>query len=188
MLISDLDAVNSVLRELGEQPLTTLDTSYPTADLAKTALNTARLELLQKGWWFNTIQNYSVTPNDQGLYATPENTLEFTPNDSNYVWSGQYIMDSTGNVNLYNQNQSIKGTLRFNIKLQALPWTAQQLVVTTAASKVYVSDFGPDTKYQELAMRIRELTTILSSQHIRAKRPNMLQRPEVARYYMSLRT
>lgn len=187
MLISDLDAVNGVLQELGEQPLLSLDTNYPTADLAKKALATAKLEFLQRGWWFNTIENFSIAPNSNGQFLTPDHTLEFIPDSPQFIWSGQYIMDHSGNVNLTNVTK-VTGKLKFTLKSQALPWTAQQIIMLLAASKVYVSDFGPDSKYQEIMLRLRELTNVLSAQHIRAKRPNMAQRPEVARYYSSLRT
>lgn len=187
MLISDLDAVNGVLRELGEQPLTSLDTNYPTADLAKSSLVTARYELLQKGWWFNTAINFAIPTDGAGHMPVPTTTLEFIPNDPSYVWSGGYLMTQEGN-STFPVGTIARGTLKFDLPMSGLPWAAQQLVVLMAAAKIYAEDFGPDSKYQEILMRTQELTVLLSAQHVRAKRPNMRQRPAVQEYYRSLFT
>lgn len=187
MLISDLDAVNGVLRELGEQPLTTLDSSYPTIDAAQAALNQARLELLERGWWFNTIQDYTISLDNEGKAKVPDNTLEFIPSDMKYLWSGQYIMTSDGNVT-FDGSETIKGTLKFDMPLAGLPYVGQQLVVLNGAIKVYVGDFGPDSKYQEMMLRARDLYNVLAAQHVRAKHPTMRKRPAVQEYYRSLFT
>lgn len=187
MVISDLEAVNGVLRELGEQPLTTLDSSYPTADLAQVSLNTARLELLQRGWWFNTITGFKITPDGEGKAKVPDNALEFIPDDPSILWSGTYLMKGNGD-SYFSPDRSISGTLKFSQPLQALPYAAQELIVLMAASKVYTSDFGPDSKYQEIMLRSRDLFNVLSAQHIRAKRPSMRNRPAVRAYYNSLLT
>lgn len=187
MLISELDAVNGVLRELGEQPLTSTDTSYPTADLAKTALQTARIEFLQRGWWFNTVINYTVKANDAGQLALPDNVLEFIPDNPQLIWAGTYIMDVTGGVTFPAGTQA-KGTMKFDVAFKGMPWSAQELITLLAASKVYVSDFGPDSKYQEIVLRMKDLNATLAAQHARAKRPSMAKRPAVQRYYNSLFT
>lgn len=187
MLITDLEAVNGVLRELGEQPLTSTDTSYPTVELAQTALKTARLELLQKGWWFNSAVNFSVTVSSDGKLALPDNVLEFIPDNPNYIWAGKYIMDKNGGAT-FTSDTVVKGSIKFDLTLQNMPYSAQEWIVLAAASKVYVADFGPDSKYQEIQLRIRELFNTLSAQHVRAKRPTMRNRPAVQQYYRSLFT
>lgn len=186
MFITDLEAVNGVLRELGEQPLDSLGTDYPTEDLAKVNLVTARRELLTHGWWFNTVIKFTIKADANGRLKVPDNTLEFIPDNPTLIWSGAYLMSNTGETALGGSHPTVQGKLKFDLEFNALPYTVQQAVVLAAAASVYASDFGPDQKYQEIRLRLQACLTLIANQHLRSVKPSIKSTPSMQRYYRSL--
>ena len=185
MLMTELEAANFVLRELGEQPISSLDDQLPTLDIVTPALTRTRRDLLAEGWWFNTFYGYKISPNSDSNIVVPDDTLTFVPDCPEYLWSGSYVRQSNGSLIF---DTAVTGTRYADIEFTQLPYFAQEFVVTYAAAQVYTQDFGVDQKYQELMQRAKNARDQLGREHTRARRANVRDRPIVRRLYRDLYT
>lgn len=183
MFVTDLAAVNAVLRELGEQPVVSLDAQLPTLDIVRPALESARLDLLGQQWWFNTYTNFRISPDEDKRIEVPADTLVFTPKDRELRWSGRYVRKADGSLTF---DAPVVGTRVADLPFLELPYYATQFVIYTAAAQVYSQDFGVDSKYNEIATKARTALQLLGMEHTRAVRGSIRDRPAIRRYYMDL--
>ena len=70
----ELDAVNLTLEALGESRVIDVNTSNPSAGLARSALERNRRGLLSTGYWFNAVER-EITPTADGFIKVPWNQL-----------------------------------------------------------------------------------------------------------------
>ena len=181
-----LDAVNTVLRSLGENPVAALDVRYPTMNLVLPALDTARIELLTEGWWFNTRYNISLEPDTLGVVTVPADTLSFCPDDSSITFEGsRFVNKDTGAPVV---SQSVAGVLVSDLTFEACPSSAQYAIAHSAAYSVYVADNGIDNTAQDIQRKIAGFYRTLSADHVRAQKVSSYQRPNVRRWLRNLRS
>lgn len=181
-----LDAVNIILRNLGENPLPGLDVQYPTLNLALPALEDARIEVLTEGWWFNTRECITLLPDLSGNITLPARTLVFYPDDPDIIYEGtRLISNTTGDVIT---DKPVTGRLVTDLDFEELPDTAQRVIAYTAAYNTYVVDNGVDTSAQTLQQTRNGFAITLASQHIRARKFSSKQKATVRRYRANLST
>lgn len=183
MFVTELAAVNAVLRELGEQPVVSLDAQLPTLDTVRPALESARLDLLGNPWWFNTFEGFRISPDENKRIEVPADTLAFVPDDRRLKWSGRYVRQADGSLLFDN---AVTGTRIVDLDFLELPYYATQFIIYTAAAAVYSKDFSVDNTYQEIASKARAALQLLGKEHTVALRANVRDRPIVRRYYMDL--
>ena len=70
-----LAAVNTIISNIGQAPVTALDTGNPLVEMAEQILDEITRATLAEGWEVNTERNYSFTPNDAGNIVIPLNVL-----------------------------------------------------------------------------------------------------------------
>ena len=73
--LDKLAAVNILLSNIGQAPLTSLNTSNPLSSLAEGMINEVSHSLQSEGWVFNTEQDYPFTPNNSKFIEIPDNVL-----------------------------------------------------------------------------------------------------------------
>ena len=73
--LDKLAAVNIILSNIGQAPLTSLNTSNPLSSLAEGMINEVSHSLQSEGWVFNTEQDYPFTPNNNKFIEIPDNVL-----------------------------------------------------------------------------------------------------------------
>ena len=73
--LDKLAAVNIILSNIGQAPLTSLNTSTPLSSLAEGMINEVSHSLQSEGWVFNTEQDYPFTPNNSKFIEIPDNVL-----------------------------------------------------------------------------------------------------------------
>lgn len=77
---TELDAVNVMLRTIGEIPLSTLEgIAFTDAADAQATLLAVSRETQQVGWYFNRDENYEFTPASDGQVELPPNVLSIRP-------------------------------------------------------------------------------------------------------------
>lgn len=79
--MDELEAVNALLASIGQSPVSTLASSAAIGDvgLALQFLRSVTRSVQLHGWDFNTDENYTLTPDDQGLIRVPEGVLKIKP-------------------------------------------------------------------------------------------------------------
>ena len=177
-----INAVNTVLRELGEPPVASTDEQYPTLDLVLPAFDSQRVALLSEMWWFNTFQDYSVQVDGGGLSPTPVNTLQFYPDRPGYIWTGTHIKTPQGE----NPGQVVKGRLVVDIDFDDIPLAAQDVITFAVAVQIYSEDVGGDDVLQGILSRRAEAFARLTGQHTRQMKVSSLRRKPLHRWRTAL--
>lgn len=185
MLKTELDVLNFVLRRLGEPPINSVDTQYPTLDLIRPAVEYALTSILQEGWWFNTVERYAAAPTNDGTVTLPSDTLAFYPEEDRWVWVGDSIVGPGGDPNV---GTVVYGRRVYSRDLYSLPQAARQAVALAAAMQVYGEDIGIDDIYNGIAMQYATAYSELSAQHTRQRKQSVMTKPQVLRWRRHLRS
>ena len=73
--LTKLAAVNIILSNIGQAPLTSLTTSNPLSSLAEGMIDEVSHALQSEGWVFNKEKNYPFTPDNNKFIKIPTNVL-----------------------------------------------------------------------------------------------------------------
>ena len=95
---SKLDSVNIIISNIGQAPVTALDTGNPLTETAELVLNEISRTVQAAGWYFNTEYSYPLTPdiNNEVLIPTNVLSMDFTPySDINVVQRGGKLYNRT---------------------------------------------------------------------------------------------
>jgi hypothetical protein len=179
-----LDALNYVLRRLGEQPVTGLDVEYPTVTIALPAIEEARIDLLMEEWYFNKFELRYLQPDSTGRVEVPEDVLQVYPTDPKYVGAGRFVRHAETGEHV---DVPVQCTVILDIPFEELPKQAQNLIRMRAAYVVYVQDFGEDETSRSLEEEIGSAFTLLSAQHTRSRQYNTRHKRMWQRYARRLR-
>ena len=186
MLNTELEVINTILRKLGEPPVSSVDVQYPTLDLVRPALREARQSLLIEGWWFNTFEDVVLTPQPDGRIVVPGDTLMFYPDSpEQYTYTGQAICRANGDPFV---GANVTGRRVVDQDFFTLPTSARYTVTYFAAAQVYAQDIGVDDVYQDLVRLYMASYQELSAQHTRSRKHNTRRKLQVARWRSLLRT
>lgn len=75
MSLTKLEAVNQILRAIGEQPVSSRASGLDDAESAEAVLDDTSAEVQAKGWHCNTDYNYKLTPNSSNRIPVPATAL-----------------------------------------------------------------------------------------------------------------
>jgi hypothetical protein len=95
---SKLDSVNIIISNIGQAPVTALDTGNPLTETAELILDEISRTVQAAGWYFNTEYSYPLTPDVNDEILIPPNVLsmDFTPySDVNVVQRGGKLYNRT---------------------------------------------------------------------------------------------
>lgn len=181
MQLTTLDAVNIVLRRLGETPVTSVDETYPTLAQILPALDEARRTILGEGWWFNTYDSFTASANISGEVILPDDTLRFYPDDvEKFTWSGTYVrLADTGSKIV---GEDVPGRVVLDIPFEQLPEVIRYLITYRCAYDTYVSDFGPDNTAQVIAAEMQQYYGEASATHTRQRKLSLRTRTPASRW------
>jgi hypothetical protein len=184
-MMNTLEAVNLVLRKMGEVPVTSVDEQYPTLSIILPSLEETRHAILAEGWWFNTYEGIRYTPDDDGLIAVPESVLMFYPDDpTKYTFSGASIVQAaTGSPVI---TEVVTGRTIIDIEYEKLPQNAQKVIAFKAAVDTYVNDFGPDKTSDSIGADFAYWYGDLSSTHTRQRKSTSRTKRQYLRWRQAL--
>lgn len=186
MITTQLDAVNLVLRKLGEPPIITLDTQYPTLDLIFPALDEARIDLLLEGWWFNTFAPVMLMPGENSEVPVPPDTLVFYPDEpEKYLFAGSRIVRLDGSPLV---GVPVRGSRIVDAQFEQLPTAARTCVAYNAALNVYGADVGMDSIFEGIRDSYMLAYRELSRTHTRQRQYSMRRKRQYLRWKSMLRS
>lgn len=164
----EIDAVNVTLEALGESRIVDLNTSNPSAGLARSALERKRAAALSTGWWFNTIHR-TVQPGAGGQIKVPWAQLALYGTDGHkYGERDGVLYDLIEQTKVFTQQVELRVII--DIAFADLPeYMAQWLAYETAA-EVYMNDLGADSNYQGLFSESQRLYSLVYREHLRNMR------------------
>ena len=137
--ISELDAVNSVLANIGQSPVNDLTENSVDIGLAVRHLSSVSRELQMRGWSFNTDSEYVLSPNPDNKIDITDDMLAVDLDKVNYpefdvVIRGSFL------YNRYNRSYTFTADLKADITWllawQDLPPHAQNYIVVTSGIRL----------------------------------------------------
>lgn len=144
------DVLNHCLNVLGEDPVTSFDSSHPSAIAARVEIDKVNRQVQTKGYWFNKEYNLKLNPDSNGQVIIPSDTLSIEP-------LGVHANLVRRNGKLYdpiNHTYIIEGTvtvdLTIELQIDDLPEPAAQYVQDRAAYHLYLNEDGDEGKLRRL--------------------------------------
>lgn len=162
----EIDAVNVTLEALGESRIVDINTSNPSAGLARAALNRTRRGMLSTGWWFNTIfRDITPTPNP-GQIKIPWNQLSMYSLDGfKYGERDGVLYDLIEQTKVFTDTVRLKVVI--DIDFEDLPEHMAMWVAYETAAQVYLNDLGADNNYQNLMREAAGYESLTMREHLR---------------------
>lgn len=166
--MTKLDAVNEILASIGEDPVNSLASGLPDAELAEGFLNKANRSIQLVGWHCNTLNDYELAKNASNQIVVPDNTLKCDtvnprgPRKNNRPKPHSYInatmrrsgddtawlmWDGDNNTELWTQETTLTVDIVQFIEFANLTPALQIYVWTTAAHRFQKSVMGSNALF-----------------------------------------
>lgn len=137
--ISELDAVNSVLANIGQSPVNSLTENSVDIGLAVRHLSNVSREVQMRGWSFNTDCDYTLSPTPEDKIAISSDILAV---DVDKVDNPEFDVVIRGSF-LYNRfersytfSSDLKADVTWLLEWDELPPHAQNYITVTAAIRM----------------------------------------------------
>lgn len=146
--MTELDAVNKMLRACGEQPVNSLEaTGVLEAEMARDCLQDASRDVQNEGWHFNTEQRVSLSPDRDGYIVLPANCLrvDTAGYDAgiNVVQRGERLYDVVNHTFVFKTKLTVD-MISF-LDWQDLPQSARNYIAIVAARRFIAACPGSPT-------------------------------------------
>ena len=144
---TELQAVNIMLGLIGEQAVSTLESTYTEALLARTELHNTSRAVQKKGYQCNSEDNYELTPTVDGYYMVPANCLKINPSEVglDVAWRGDKLYDRYEHTLVFTTT-SMDVDLVFFLPFTDLPEALRWYITVRAARRFAEDTIGsPDT-------------------------------------------
>jgi len=179
---SELEAVNRILRTIGESPVMSLDvTGLLDAENAKSDLHEANRECQTEGWHWNTEVEYPFAPDAEGLIRVPRNCLEIELAETERgSWDlvERYYQGSRVMYDRANHTYTFDRTIRFDwtqfLPFDELPQAARQYITVLAALKFQNRDLMSDTVESYTEADLGRARAMLEAADNRTGNPNIV--------------
>jgi len=140
-----LEAVNMLLEGIMESPVNSVDGSgLQEADLASVMIDRVSREVQKKGWHWNTLINYTITPDTDGNIILPSATLgvdTMGPScNLDLVQRGSKLYDRENNT--FEIGKTVTTELVLNLPYDELPENARWFIAVRATRKFQQKQLG----------------------------------------------
>lgn len=147
---TELDAVNEMLEAAGETPVGSLTDDVAEVGDALKRLRKESLRVQSRGWYFNIINNRSISPDGNSEILLPSNTIKAEPYGLDFYQP--YEMRTVSGVNkLFNtETESFEFSSDVNTRLtlyfdfEELPETAKTYIALRASRRYQDVAYGDD--------------------------------------------
>lgn len=172
--MTQLDAINKVLRAVGEPPVTSVDSQNPYVLSAKSILEGKSKEIQSVGWWFNTQYGVRLLPDAQGYVSVPSNTLSI---DNHEMYGGvavrdDHLIDLRNNTNKF--TQSVTVDITEEVTYNNLPYVAAEYIAAEAAVEMQRSFEMDDKKLESLMIDAQNKMIEMRKQNMRNQNFNSM--------------
>ena len=130
-----LAAVNIILSNIGQAPVTVLDSGNPLVEMAELTLDEITRAVLAEGWEYNTERGYPFTPDTSGFIIIPTNVLAIDAKPGNgqqTVIRGGKLYDRVSHSYLFYGEQNLDVTWLF--EFDDLPEAYKNYITIRAAN------------------------------------------------------
>lgn len=133
--LTKLAAVNIVLSNIGQAPVTRLDNDNPMVIMATSTVDEVSSSIQSEGWTFNTERAYPFLPDVKKKIVIAPNVLQIDTNplsDLDVIIRGGYLYDKRAHT--YEFNESLELDVLWLFEFEDLPQAFKQYVAVRAAN------------------------------------------------------
>ena len=134
---SELDALNVLLTNIGQQPILNIKNTNPQVALAKTVLNQVISDVLTEGWTFNRELDFPIEPNSDGEVYLPENVVAWDltwPTDYDVVIRDGKLYDKRNHTYEFDKNTTLKMDIVWLFDFEDIPNAIRNYITIRAAN------------------------------------------------------
>lgn len=144
-LSTELKAVNILLGGMGETPIESLDAVQSSlASKAINALDETSLTLQTKGWYWNTEEEYPLSPDPSGYLNLPINTIAvsraYTVGGDQLIQRGQRLYNRKKRTFVFPQGETVKVDITLKLDWDDLPEFAKQPIFYIAQKRLQMRE------------------------------------------------
>lgn len=186
-MTTQLEVLNHMLNVIGETPVSNPASNHPSALSATVELERVNKEFQNRGWWFNTEFELTLSPNESGHIIIPQGTLYIDPidTDSGLVRRGTKLYDPRNHT--FNIGEAVVVDAVLLLDVVDLPEVAAMYLMHKAAYDFYVNDDGDETKASRLEKQVDRAWARLQQEELKAADINANNRPTTALLRMRTR-
>ena len=141
---TELEAVNTMLTSIGEQPIQNLSdlAGLSDASIAQQILNNVSRAVQSRGWVFNTDLDVTMKPNNERKIPIPsdiirvDTTTRIRERDEDIVERGNFLYDRKRNTPFFDVGSTVKVDQIRLLKFTDLPEPARRYI-TIRASRIF---------------------------------------------------
>jgi len=181
-MLSKLDAVNSIIQNLGVSKVTSLDVSNVDVQAALGTIERFTLELQANKWWFNTEYNVKLAPDLVGHVAVPPNLLSLDTVDR---YGERIIQRGSRLYNVHKRSYVFTEPVEVNMVLafdwDELPYNARNVIMYSAMYQVQSDYEGDSEKLAKVQEQALGAYNQLKREHLNQLDLNKFQSPHVTK-------
>lgn len=133
--LTKLSAVNIVLSNVGQAPVTTIDNDNPMVVMAANVVDEVTNSVQSEGWTFNTERSYPFTPDTSKKINIPNNVLQL---DTSYTSDLDVVLREGKLYNkrdhTYNFTEKVSADVIWLVEFDDMPEAFKQYVTMRAAN------------------------------------------------------
>lgn len=178
--MTELDAINRMLRYIGELPVpsdVTVD-ELPEgheAQIARTVLAETLREEQENKYWFNTFV-VKYVPDTDGYITLPQNVIAFENTD--YFFEGGNLYDREQMSPIF--TDPVELTVRLEITFDSIPDVFRTYVVLVASKHLHVYLNGDETTQKELENKVNLQRIKVEREHLKQSKFNLVRGSRLA--------
>jgi hypothetical protein len=174
-MLTELEAMNQVLSVTGDAPVSSINSTYEQAIIARRILSEISKEKQAKGYWFNEIDEQLILQDSDGFVNLPADTIRVDiPRDIGYlVQRGLRIFNKR--TNTYVIGDDVYMNLVTELSWDLLPQSFRQMVVSYASLRYNAEYFGSQELTQNILGDIQAKELLLQKEDIDNRDLNMLK-------------
>lgn len=134
---SELDALNVMLTNIGQQPASSLDNTNPQFALARTVLDQVTGDVLTEGWTFNRELDWPLKPEAGGEVRLPENVIRWDiswPTDLDVVLRNGKLYDKVKHTYDFSDYNELKVNVVWLFDFEDIPNAIRNYITIRAAN------------------------------------------------------
>tara|TARA_R110002020_G_C16276849_1_gene771520 strand:+ start:959 stop:1564 length:606 start_codon:yes stop_codon:yes gene_type:complete len=177
--MTELEALNMLLRAIGQRAVVDIDSTLPSAENARDTLNRIRGTAQGRGWWFNLDYNVVYTPDEvSGHIELPSQIRTVRTETSDIIKRGNKLYDR------YNQTFIFTAPVCVVREQRTVDWddmpADMQVYVAHRAAADFISDELEDAAKEERHNGLAGLALVeVKKQDLEANRYNVFNTPRV---------
>lgn len=151
--MTELEAVNMLLRAIGSNPVNSVSTDQPDVANARATLRRVSNKEQKRGWWFNMDYNLTYQANSDGEVLVPNEIVKFVPVDGNLVNRGGKVYNKSTQTYQINADVETLYVVR-RFEWDILPETMQEFAANVAAVDFIadeIEDANKENRFQQKA-------------------------------------